>query len=253
MPHRCFRRCLLPLLLAAAFSSCHGQGEAPPDSARAVPFVAAHYRPALQALAARRQRLAGRYRAAATPAARAACLAQARRLLLAALDSTVFPAWAGTRWAFYGQSWEPRRGQIACGYFVTTALHDAGLRLARTRLAQQTSETIIKNLTGEAHIHRYRNTRQGAFVKAVQALGPGLYVVGLDFHVAFLRVRPDGAVRMVHSTYLAPGTVVDEAAATSAALASKYRVVGKLSADEALLRQWLLGQALPVRGAAPLE
>ena len=240
-------------VLAAAFGSCHGQSETPPDSVRAAPFVRAAYRPALLALAVRRQQLAARYQAAPTAAGQAACLAQARGLLLGALDSTVFPAWAGTPWAFYGQSWEPRQGQIACGYFVTTALHDAGLRLARTRLAQQTSETIIKNLTDEAHIRRYRNTRQAVFVDAVQALGPGLYVVGLDFHVAFLRVRPDGAVRMVHATYLAPGTVVDEAAATAAALASKYRVVGRISADDGLLRQWLLGQPLPVRGAAPAE
>lgn len=244
---------LLSGLVVAALSRCHGQAETLPDSAQAPPVAVADYRAALRHLAARRQELAGQYRSAPTPAARAVCLVQARVLLLTALDSTIFPAWAGTPWAFYGQSWEPRRGSIACGYFVTTALHDAGLRLARTRLAQQTSETIIQNLTTEAHIRRYRGTGQAAFVDAVRAMGAGLYVVGLDFHVAFLRVRSDGAVRMVHATYLAPGTVVNEPALPAAALASKYRVVGRISADETLLRQWLLGQVLPVRGAAPLE
>ena len=235
------------LLVGGALSGCPGPDtSSPPPSA--VRFSLSDYRAALRQVTARRARLATRYQAAG-PVGRAACLRQARELLLTALDSTIFPAWAGTPWAFYGQSWEPRQGHIACGYFVTTALHDAGLRLERTHLAQQASEAIVQSLTTEAHIRRYRGVSQANFVRAVQALGPGLYVVGLDYHVAFLRVRTGHAMQMVHASNLSPVAVVREAAASARALSSRYRVVGKISADTALTRRWLLGQALPRRHA----
>ncbi|MCI1185994.1 hypothetical protein MON38_01080 [Hymenobacter sp. DH14] len=242
-------------LLFAGLCGCSGQPAAPDTSATspempAAPtaFSAPAYRARLHRFDRRRQQLAARYRRARTAARRAACLGAARQLLLAELDSAIFPAWAGTPWSFYGNSWEPRRGSIACGYFVTTALHDAGLRLQRTVLAKQASEVLIKNLTSEAYITRYRGLSPADFVRQAQALGPGLYVLGLDFHAAFLRVRADGAVQMVHSTILSPGTVVREAAETSTALPSKYRVLGKVSADPVFLRHWLLGDALAVHG-----
>lgn len=235
---------LVYLYLLLAVSSCHGRRSVADSTAYSTPV----YRATLRYLGARRAALAARYHRAATPAARAACLAEARELWLTALDSTIFPAWEGTPWSFYGQSWEPRHGSIACGYFVTTALHDTGLHLQRSLLAKQTSETIIKNLTSELHISRYRGLTQADFVRQVQALGPGLYVLGLDFHAAFLRVREGGAVQMVHSSWVGEGGVVREAAIDSPALASKYRVVGKVSADDALLRAWLLGQPLKARG-----
>ena len=84
----------------------------------------------------------------------------------------------------------PRHGGIACGYFVTTTPHDAGLRLQRTVLAKQASETLIKNRTSEAHITRYRGLSRAGFVRQVRALGPGLYVLGLDFHAAFCGCGP---------------------------------------------------------------
>lgn len=244
-------------LLLAGLHGCLGQSAAP-DTAAAGPatpaaYSARTYRASLRRFDLRRRQLAGRYRRARTAAQRAACLGAARELLLSELDSTVFPAWEGTRWAFYGTSWEPRRGSIACGYFVTTTLHDAGLRLQRTVLAKQASEVLIKNLTSEAYITRSRGLSQAAFVQQARALGPGLYVLGLDFHAAFLRVRAGGDVQMVHSTYLGPGTVVREAAETSTALPSNYRVLGKVSADPVFLRHWLLGDALAVHGATVQE
>ena len=239
---------LLYLACSLALTACHAQP--PADSST---YSAPVYKATLRRFAQRRAQLAARYTHAPTPAARAACLAEARQLFLTSLDSTIFPAWEGTPWAFYGQSWEPRQGSIACGYFVTTALHDTGLRLQRTLLAKQTSERIILNLTSEPYIHRYHDLSQYEFVKQVAALGPGLYVLGLDFHAAFLRVREGGAVQMVHSSYVGPGTVVREAAYSSDALASKYRVVGKISADDTFLRHWLLGQALAVHGATVKE
>lgn len=218
-----------------------------PEPRPAVP--AAAYRATLRHYAARRERLAAIYRRATTPSARAACLQQARQLLLTTLDSVIFPTWEGTTWGFYGTTREPQQGQIACGYFVTTTLHDVGLRLERDLLAKQYAEVIVKNLVPAAHIHRYRDLSLADFVRRVAALGPGLYLVGLDLHVGFLRVRAGEKVQFVHSAVVAPGTVVLEDADTSIGLLSRYRVVGKLSANDNLLRDWLLQRALPARGA----
>lgn len=227
------------VVLLMASGSCEAQ--------RPAAYSAPAYKATLQQLTQRRTALAARYTRATTPAAQAACLAEARKLWLNALDQTVFPAWESTPWSFYGQTWAPRQGSVACGYFVTTALFDTGLRLQRSLLARQGSERLIKNLVAEQNISRYRRMNQVKFVQQVRALGPGLYLVGLDFHVAFLRVNEGGAVQMVHSSWIQPRPrVVREAADSSPALASKYRVVGKLSADDTLLKAWLLSEPLAV-------
>ena len=231
---------LLYLAFLLFTGGCHAQ----PTTEYSAPA----YRATLHRFDLRRTELAARYRRATTPASRTACLAEARELWLTALDSTVFPAWEGTPWHFYGRSWEPRQGSIACGYFVTTALHDAGLRLPRTLLAKQAATVIIRNLTTEAYMHRYRGLSQADFVQQMRQLGPGLYVLGLDYHVGFLRVREGGAVQMIHSSYTGAGGVVREAADSSAALESQARVVGKISDDPALLRAWLLGTPLVAHG-----
>lgn len=231
---------LLYLAFGLLTSSCHAQ----PSTEYSAPA----YRATLHRFDLRRTELAVRYRHATTAEGRATCLAAARELWLTALDSTVFPAWESTPWSFYGQSWEPRQGSIACGYFVTTALHNSGLRLQRTLLAKQAATVIIRNLTTEAHMHRYRGLSQAAFVEEMRRLGPGLYVLGLDYHVGFLRVREGGAVQMVHSSYTGAGGVVREAADSSAALESQARVVGKISDDTALLCAWLLGTPLVAHG-----
>jgi len=204
---------------------------------QAVPQTA-NYSQRLLALAERRAALASLHRQARTAAEKTALLRQARQLLIASLDTAIWPTWYGTPWAFYGTTQTPQQGQIACGYFVTTTLRDAGLRLERIALAKATSENLIKNLTDEAHISRYRLVPQRSFVEQMQQLGDGLYVVGLDFHVGFLLVS-NGQVRFIHSTYLGDATVVNEEAATSEALRSKYRVVGHLSADRNFVERWL--------------
>jgi hypothetical protein len=232
----------LPLLLALLAGSCHSDAPAATASIGTGPnpAAAATYKPRVARLAARRTALATRYRQARTAVQKAALLQQARQLLVASLDTVIWPAWYGTPWAFYGTTQQPQRDSIACGYFVTTTLRDAGLRLDRIRLAKTTSEKLIQNLTDEAHIRRYRLVPQRSFVAQVQQLGDGLYIVGLDFHVGFLRVTGQ-EVRFIHSTYLGEGQVVNEDATTSVALRSKYRVVGRISADEHLLESWLKG------------
>lgn len=168
-------------------------------------------------------------------------LEQARRTFVSYIADSIAPQWFGTPWEFYGTSQTPREGTIACGYFVSTLLRDAGLNVERVKMAQQASEKIIKGLVSEKEIKRFRTVPLDTFVAAVHSWGEGLYVVGLDYHVGFLH-HNGTEVRFIHSSYIGPKCVLNEPASRSAILASsKYRVVGKLSASNDLLRKWLLG------------
>ena len=204
------------------------------------PGAGDRYQAGLARLQAGRAALSSRYAAAArTETEREHVLEEARSTFLEAVRADIFPYWYGTPWDFGGTTETPRGGGIACGYFVSTVLRDAGLRVERVRLAQQASENIIRSLTGPDHIRRFSDVPIDRFVETVQQWGDGLYVVGLDIHVGFLDVAR-GSVWFVHSSYQLPYCVVREQASRSRILSSsRYRVVGKISDDAALLRKWL--------------
>jgi len=171
----------------------------------------------------------------------------AREYLTQSVYNEIFPYWYGTGWDFNGTTETPGQGKIACGYFVSTVLRDTGLKVQRARMAQQASENIVLSLTTDAHIKRFRNVPINAFVQSVQNWGPGLYVVGLDIHTGFI-LNVDGDVYFIHSSYIDPYTVVKDRALESRILSdSKYRVLGKISADDQLIMKWLRGEAIATR------
>lgn len=197
-------------------------------------------------LAALRARTQAEYAKAATPAKKSAALARARAQLLTAFDTGLFPAWAGTPWDFYGTTETPQEGHIACGYFVSTLMRDAGFKVERVKLAQQASEHIVKTLAEDGDTLRFRNVEAPKLLADVRAkLGDGLYVVGMDYHVGFLRLDGPRA-DLCHSAVFAPKAAVCEDAATSPGFASAYHVVGRVFAD-AQLKGWLDGQSFPVQ------
>ena len=159
--------------------------------------------------------------------------------LMDLVEKELFPHWYGTKYDFNGTTETPGEGKIACGYFVTTVLRDIGVPIKRIKMAQAASETMIKNLVDEDLIQRFRKISIQKFVYEVEAMGEGLYVVGLDTHAGFLFY--DGVeLRMIHSTGRRPKQVINEKAITSLSLIrSKYKVVGKVSGDEDLIKRWL--------------
>ena len=141
----------------------------------------------------------------------------------------------------------PQQGKIACGYFVSTVLRDAGWRVQRARLAQQASENIILSLTTDPYVKRFRRVAISDFVTAVKQWGVGIYVVGLDIHTGFI-VNTGSEVYFIHSSYVEPFTVVRERARESKILAaSNYRVLGKVIADEVFIEKWLLRKEIVTR------
>ena len=194
-----------------------------------------------------RVQLSQRYQRTATSDQKLSVINDAREYLTQSVYNEIFPYWYGTGWDFNGTTETPGQGKIACGYFVSTVLRDAALKVQRTRMAQQASENIVLSLTTEAHIKRFRNVRITDFVQSVQNWGPGLYVVGLDIHTGFI-LNIDGDVYFIHSSYIDPYAVVKERALESRILSdSKYRILGKLSADDHLIIKWLTGESILTR------
>ena len=156
-----------------------------------------------------------------------------------AITETIIPAWIGTAWNFNGTSEKPQQGSIACGYFVTTVLRDAGLNLARIKLAQCASEQMIISLVQPKYIHRFSNVTMKVFLQSIQNQGYGLYIVGLDNHTGF--IYNDGKdIYFIHSTFVGTRNVQKEFAASSWILErSKYKVLGKISEDEKVLQRWI--------------
>jgi hypothetical protein len=198
---------------------------------------------------AERVSLASRYRQATSDVQKTQIMAQAREVITRSIYTEIFPSWYGTSWDFNGTTESPGQGKIACGYFVSTVLRDAGWRVQRVRLAQQASENIILSLNTGAYIKRFSRVEIDKFVNVVSDWGPGLYIVGLDIHVGFI-VNTGDEVYFIHSSYIDPYAVVKENALESKILtASRYRVLGKVSADDELIVKWLLGTEVVTRAA----
>lgn len=166
------------------------------------------------------------------------------KIFTTAVAETILPNWVGTPWSFYGTSEKPGEGSIACGYFVTTVLRDAGLKIARAKLAQCASEEMITSLMNPRSIRRFSNIPLENFISSISATGYGIYVVGLDNHTGF--IYHDGRdIWFIHSTYVGTRNVMKEKAAESWVLRqSRYKVLGKLSSDTRVLDNWIHNTSL---------
>ncbi|MBC7862438.1 MAG: hypothetical protein IAF38_05640 [Bacteroidia bacterium] len=156
----------------------------------------------------------------------------------------MFPFWYDTEWDFNGITQVPRQGKIACGYFVTTVLRDAGVKLERVKLACCASEQMIKTLTTEDHIKRYSNFKNEKFCNDVKKHGKGVFVIGLDSHTGFI-VNTGDSLFFIHSNGYgwSDKKVIKEIAVNSPVLEhSAYKVVGYLTEDTEFLKSWKNGE-----------
>lgn len=169
-------------------------------------------------------------------------LSQASGYLLRVIGEDLFDHWYGTPWDFNGTTRTPGQGAIACGYFVTTVLQDAGFRLPRAKWAQLAAEPMILNMTPV--VERFHDRPIGDVEAWLATQGDGLYVVGLDNHVGFI-LRTNGMARFVHSSFYGAGKgVINEALDDDSPFSrSRYRVVGKLL-DNAMVRKWIEGSEM---------
>jgi hypothetical protein len=166
--------------------------------------------------------------------------AQKQKIFTQTITQTILPPWVGTAWDFNGITQTPQKGTIACGYFVTTVLQDGGVKLNRVKLAQCASEQMITTLIQPKLIKRFSQLPMQNFITSVKQSGYGLYIVGLDNHTGF--IYNDGTkIYFIHSTFIGTKNVQWEEAEKSWVLSSsKYKVLGKISEDETVLKGWVL-------------
>lgn len=193
-----------------------------------------------------RGELAGRYRAARNAGERDAVVHDARVLLETTLPE-MMRCWLGTPWDFNGTAEGPGQGKIACGYFVSTVLRDAGFRLDRYRLAKQASSNIIGSFLPKTKCSLEVGIPYDIFARGMETAEPGIYLAGLDTHVAFIVVNGAG-FRFIHASGSKPWCVVDEDRDHAGVLQrSNWRMCGNLTADDALIVRWLRGETIVVR------
>lgn len=199
-------------------------------------------------LARWRNELAKRHAAARNDAQREVVERDARIVLETALPAMMH-CWLGTPWDFNGTAKQPGDGQIACGYFVATVLKDAGFRVDRFKLAQQPSENILRSFLPKSSCTLDVGKDYQAFAADLESREPGIYIIGLDTHVAFVVVGDEG-FRFIHSSGSRPWCVVDENREEAEVLKrSNWRMLGHLTADRTVLRRWLQQEKIQVRGA----
>lgn len=162
-------------------------------------------------------------------------LDQAKELLFEIINEKMPEYWSGTGWDFNGVSRIPGEGDIACGFFVTTLLVDAGFEIERVYLAQQPSSVMIKQLT-----KNIKNTGSFETLKdyILKAADHSVFIIGLDFHTGFI-TRDGDKIYFIHSNYIKRKGVTKEQIEFSSALkASKSFMIGSLTDNEELLKKW---------------
>lgn len=155
------------------------------------------------------------------------------------IGTGLFSYWEGTGWNFNGTTQIPKQGSIACGYLVTTLLTDMHVKLNRVKLAQYASSQMMKALTPGQPIKKYDHLSFDMFVKSVNQLKKGIYIIGLDIHTGFI-IHDGTAAYFLHSYYHKNIGVIKEPVATSNALkqsVTKWMI--SLTGDTIFIENWL--------------
>jgi hypothetical protein len=231
--------------------------EAAAEPAAEPPALAATaaYEATLQAIEAERQRLAQLYARADEAHERASIRAEARAFVRAAIVGDIFPAWLGMSWGLGANSTANRPHApgmtVACGYFVSSVLENAGLRVqTRFSYAQAPALTVQRTLAPAAgEVHRFFSVPGETLAAGITKLGAGLYIIGLSNHIGFV-VVDDAGVHLVHASYTDDRVVISEPLATAQAIANsrpKGYFVSPVMHDDHLADLWLRGAPVPLR------
>ena len=231
--HACMRRHFASVLGLLALAAAPAQAAVSPAAYAAI----------LETVQTEQATMQARWAAADDAETRTELLAAARATVFRRIAHDLIPAWKGTPWEFWGTTQTPGVGEIACGYYVSTILRDAGFEVERVKLAQQASERIIITLTPRDRIWRTSDATVERSLRPLEEHGDGIYMVGLDYHVGLL-VREGGETLFCDSSYINPSAVLCQPPDEAASYTSRYRVVGQLLTDP-MMEAWLEGQPLP--------
>ncbi|MCE3296678.1 MAG: hypothetical protein K0R65_2392 [Crocinitomicaceae bacterium] len=182
--------------------------------------------------------LAARYREADS-SGKERILQESKQKLFALISHDLIPGWYGTKWDFNGTTETPGQGTIACGYFVTTVLRDAGFQLNRYKYAQMASEAMILKLTPK--VKRFSGADFNTVEKYIAQTSYGIFIAGLDNHTGFI-IKTKDSIRFVHSVAYedVDGVVSQDLPEATIFNLSNYKVLGEILHED-MIRAWLEG------------
>jgi len=195
-------------------------------------------------LNASRLQLAAELKNTRTKAEKNEVYSKARKLLVHTMIDSMFTCWYGTEWDFNGTTTKPRIGNIACGYFVTTLIQQAGFDIPRINLAQCASSSMIDVLCPQKSIAIITKNKVAQVKEHLLAQPDGLFILGLDTHTGFI-VKSGKSLEFVHSNYsFGNDGVTHESFDTCSAIQNNhYFVIGNFSQSDTTIKNWLEGTA----------
>lgn len=163
--------------------------------------------------------------------------------LYSKLVNELVPHWYGTPWDFNGYTNIPKKGEIACGYFVSTTLKHLGFNLNRYKMAQQGGLNEAKALQARKKLKIYSNLSFNDLKSKVnEVYTNGVYFVGLDNHVGYLIVK-DKELYFLHSSYYEDRVLI-ELAKTSPCFSSNLYVFSEITSNKTLVKKWIFNEKL---------
>lgn len=189
-----------------------------------------------------RKKFAAELKTAGTEQLRKAIYTRARSLLIQTLSDSLFVCWYGTEWDYNGTTLTPRDGTIACGYFVTTLIRDAGFVIERAALAQCASQSMINTLCPKKDVKVITNNNVAKVREHLLSKPDGIFIVGLDNHTGFI-VKKDSTLRFVHSNYtMIKDGVMSESFDESPVIQNNgYFAVGNFLESDSTIIKWIKG------------
>jgi hypothetical protein len=169
----------------------------------------------------------------------------AKNYINTTLSDSIWSHWYGTTWDFYGTTQTPGKGEIACGYFVTTTLKHVGYNIDRVKLAQQAASVIITTMCGPGKTKIIGNNNKEALMQYMLDQEDGVFICGLDNHVGFIQ-KVGGEVYFVHSSGFSNELkVIKEKLLESNAINfSNAYYVGDLLGNESNLIKWIRNEKI---------
>jgi len=167
----------------------------------------------------------------------------ARVKLTEYLYNDIFTHWYTTKWSFEGHSETPKKGTIACGYFVSTTLKDVGFNLNRYKLAQKSPEDEAKVIACGTSIEKLQNVTKQELKKYFLKQKDGIYFIGLDFHVGYI-YKKNQEVYFIHSNYIENKGVMKETIENSKAIVSSKYFITNITHNDILVKKWIMKEVV---------
>ncbi len=165
-----------------------------------------------------------------------------------ALLHRIIPQWEGTVWSFEGHTSIPKKGEIACGYFISTTLKHIGFNINRYQLAQQSPINEAKTLALDNKVIEVFDDEPDKIIQKIKEVLPeGIHFIGFDQgHVGYI-LKKKGELYLIHSNYL-DGKVGIEPIQKSTVFTSFFKFyLVELSTNKQLLEKWIKKEEIIVK------